>query len=139
MKFALLAAAAIALGACSTGQIASSKYSCGGTSHLTAEFVSTADGAEPELKSVNVCTGTNGTEREFKYDLYSKSGKKLKSISYGATTTEATSALIVVGEVLKATSSNDAVVASAAIAALPSVLASFMRIAVPAAIHVAAP
>mgnify|MGYP000565899101 CR=1 FL=1 len=133
MKKILLIAAAVALlGACSTGQVANSKFACGGTSHLTAEFAAaTVEGGQPQLTSVNVCTGTNGSDRKFEYVISDPSGHEVKRISYGSTSTEATSALMVVGEVLKATSSNDAAVASAAIKALPEVLNAFVRLSSP--------
>lgn len=121
---------ALALGACTTGQVANSKFACGGTSHLTAEFAA-VDGGKPQLKSINICTGTNGSDRKFEYVISDPSGHEVKRIAYGSTATEATSALMVVGEVLKATSSNDAAVASAAIKALPEVLAAFVKLSAP--------
>ena len=123
-KFTLfiLGAFGFMLGACSTGQVTKSMYACGGTSHLTAEFSAYAEGGRPQLKSVNVCSGTNGRDRTFEYVLYDGKGRELKRISYGSGYTEATSALIVVGEVLKATASSDRAVSEAAIKALPAAL-----------------
>ena len=128
----LFALTAVALGACSTGQIANSKIACGGTSNLTVNFADpVGDVGEPKLQGVKVCMGTNGSDRSFVHDTYSADGTLTKHIEYGSSTTEVTSALIVVGEVFKATSSNDATVASAAVEALPQVLSAFTRLAIP--------
>lgn len=131
-KILLIAAVAVLLSACTTKQVANSKFACGGTSHLTAIFApAVVEGGQPQLTSVNVCTGTNGSDRKFEYVISDPNGHEVKRIIYGSTSTEATSALMVVGEVLKATSSNDAAVASAAIKALPEVLNAFVRLSSP--------
>ena len=131
-KILLAVATTMLLAACSTSQVASSKFACGGISNLVVSFAKPTGGTgEPKLQNVEVCMGTNGSDRRFVHDTYGADGTLLKHIEYGSTTTEVTSALIVVGEVLKATSSNDATVASAAVKALPRVLATFTRLAAP--------
>lgn len=123
--------AVLLLAACSTSQVGD-VMQCGGISSVRLNYAPPVEGAvEPTLQSMDVCTGTNGQDREFVYRAYGPAGELLKEIRYGSASTEATTALRAVSDALRAASSNDAAVSQAAIKALPDVLGAAAKIISP--------